>query len=231
MGLTTGLDALREKLEKAKGTPDFPKAEWFKLEDGQSARVRFAQEIDDQSPHYDEDRGKALIATEISNPKEFKKKCLSTLEDEGRCFGMEMHQRLLGTSGYQNGWKPKTRIYINVIVTNPDRTKSVQVLSTGLGAKGIAPLLYECAAEFGSITNREFKITRSGADFNNTSYTLMPFDPDKTPFDFSDFELYDLNNFVRHVPYDEQAKFFGFDSDGESLPAETENATSASVDW
>lgn len=228
MGLTKGLDAMREKVAKAaEGGKDLPKTVWFKLEDGQTKVVRFAQEMDDQSPLYNADAGVGFFASEISDPNDFKKKCLSTLEDEGRCFGLEMHQRLQGTAGYDGGWRPKSRFYINVIVTLPDGSKEVQVLSQGLGPKQITPALLEMADEYHSITDREFKITRTGKEFNNTSYTLTPRDRDVTPFDFSPFELYELEKVaVRNVPYAEQAAFFGY-AEG----ATDEAASSTDVDW
>lgn len=229
MALTEGLAGLREKVAAAaKAGQDLPKTEWFKLEDGETKVVRFAQEVDSDSPKYDPERGLGVIASEVSNPDNFKQKCLSTLEDEGRDFGSEMHQRLQGTAGYNGGWRPKSRFYINVIVTEADGSKHVQILSQGLGPKQITPALLEMAEEYKSITDREFKITRTGKDFNNTSYTLTPRDRDDKPFDFSGFELYDLKKTaVRYVPYAEQAAFFGFE-DGVEVPSD---ATSSNVDW
>lgn len=229
MSLTKGLDALREKVTNAaKSGEDLPKAEWFKLEDGQSKRVRFLQEIDVEATGYDEDRGLGFVASEVSNPDNFRQKCLSTLDEEGRCFGVEMHQRLLGTDGYNGGWRPKNRFYINALVEEKDGNK-VEILSQGLGAKQITPSLVEAAAEFGSITNRWWKITRTGKDFNNTSYTLLPLSEDKEPFDYSGIELYDLNKVaVRHVPYAEQAAFFGF---GDEVVEGGKGAASTDVDW
>lgn len=229
MSLSKGLDALREKVaDAAKAGTDLPKAKWFALADGESKRVRFLQELDEEATGYDAERGIYLLASEVSNPEDYRKKCVSTLDTEGRCFGVEMHQRMLGTEGYKNGWRPKNRVYINALVEERDGD-TVEIFSSGLGAKSIIPALVEAAAEYKTITNRWWKITRTGKDFNNTSYTLLPLKEDSEPFDYSDIELYDLDKVaVRHVPYAEQAAFFGF---GDEVVEGGKGAASTDVDW
>lgn len=227
MGTSTGLAALRAKVEKAaEGGGDFVKTRWVKIAGGQSLKVRFLQEIDPDSPNYNPDHGLALIASEISDPSDYTKKCLSTLEDEGKCYGLEQHAVLQGTEGYKGGWKPRSRLYVNVLAF-PDNGDDpyVAVLSQGMGGKQITPTLLEYAEETKSITDKVFKIKRTGSDLSGTSYGLMLVSTDPTPFDYDGIELYDLDKVaVRHVPYAEQAAFFG-------KTAEQAPDSSTDVDW
>lgn len=211
--MSSGLAALRAKVEKAaEGGGDFKKSVWFQLKkSGDSAKVRFLQEIDADSVNYDPDRGLLKHVAEISDPANYKNKCESTLATEGKCFGTEKHLELKGTDGYTGGWRPKERVYVNVLVYPEDGTDPyVAILSQGVSGKSITPTLLEYAEE--SITNKVFKIKRTGDGFNNTSYSLILLSEDKTPFDFTDIELYDLSNIPRQVPYAEQAAFFAADA-------------------
>jgi hypothetical protein len=225
MAVETGLAALRKRVEKAaEGGGEFEKAKWLSIKANQSVKVRFLQEIDADSPNYDPDKGLALIVSEISDPADFKKKCVSTLETEGKCYGTEMHNALRGTEGYNGGWKPKVRLYANVLVYPEDGTDPyVAILSQGVSGKSITPTLLEYAED--GITNKVFKIKRTGDGFNNTSYSLILLSTDTVPFD-TEVELYDLRTVAtREVPYAEQAAFFGHD--GSSSPS----ATSVDTEW
>jgi hypothetical protein len=216
MGISRGLKDLRKQVDdaadRASGGGDYVKAKWLSLKDGDSIKIRFLQEIDPDSPDYDETRGLIFIASEVVDPGDYRKKCLDTLEDEGKSFGIEMHKKMQGSDGYKGGWKPKQRLYSNVLNVE---TNEVMILSQGLSGKSITPTLLEYATDEetgnpASITNKTFRIKRTGKDVSSTSYALVFLGEDKTPFDFSPYELYDLENTaVRHVPYAEQAEFFG----------------------
>lgn len=234
MSISKGLKSLREKVDKqaaaSAGGGDRPKTKWLSLKDGESLKIRFLQELDPDSPHYDETRGLGFFASEIVDPNDYRKKCLDTIEDEGKSYGAEMHRKMQGTDGYKGGWKPKQRLYINVELVD---SGEVAILSQGLSGKSITPTLLEYATDEetgnpGSITNKTFRIKRTGAEVSNTSYSLMLLGEDKTPYDFSNVELYDLEQVaVRHVPYAEQAEFFG-GSHAEAEPAESDSTT---VEW
>lgn len=217
MSITKGLKKLQETVDRAAqgaGGGDRPKVNWFGLKAGESRKIRFLQEADPDSPLYDEGRGLIFIASEISDPANFRKKCLDTTEDEGKSFGWDMHNKLKGTEGYDGGWKPKTRLYANVLLVDEDE---VAILSQGISGKSITPTLLEYAGD-GPITNKVFRIKRTGEGLSDTSYSLMLVGEDKEPFDFSPYELYDLEQTaVRKVPYSDQAAFFGYaDSDSDS---------------
>ena len=233
MGISKGLKDLRKQVDdaadRASGGGDYVKAKWLSLKDGDSKKIRFLQEIDPDSPEYDETRGLMFIASEVVDPGDYRKKCLDTLEDEGKSFGLEMHRKMQGTDGYKGGWKPKQRLYANVLDVE---TGEVLILSQGLSGKSITPTLLEYATDEetgkpSSITNKTFRIKRTGKDVSSTSYALVFLGEDKEPFDFSTVELYDLENVaVRRVPYAEQAEFFGV-TEGDEPAA----SSATDVEW
>jgi len=93
MGIVRGLNALNQQMEKQDFSEEGQKGTWLKINDGQSLKIRFMQEIDPNSENYNEKAGSAFIAVEHSNPADYKRKALCSIEDQGRCFGCEMHRR------------------------------------------------------------------------------------------------------------------------------------------
>jgi hypothetical protein len=228
MSISKGIKNLRDQVDKASGQGDNRrKVDYVGLKDGQSVKGRFLQELDPDSPNYDSERGLGFIASEVVDPLNFKRKCLDTLEDEGQSFGWEMHNKLKGTDGYDGQWKPKKRLYINFLQINDDGTSEVKVLSQGISGKSITPTLLEYAGDTGSITDKVFRIKRTGSELSTTSYALMLIGEDKEPFNYEGLELYDLEEtVVRKVPYAEQPEFFGI------VESETDlSTTSESIDW
>jgi hypothetical protein len=218
MGLVKGIDAISKLVDKSSGKDDgSPKQRWFKLDDGQSAKVRFLQEFDENSASYNSDNGSVLVAIEHSAPKEFRTKALCTA-DEGKCFGCEMNRKdnALPKEERSNTWYGKTSLYANVLVTPADGADPyVAILRQGIGPKSITPTLIEISNEYGGITENEFRIKRNGGGFNNTSYSLVVL-PNKPDDDVSKYELYDLQEIcTRNVPYEEQPKFFGVEGSEE----------------
>ncbi len=200
---------------------DENKARWLKVEDGESVKIRFLQELDADSPNYNDKLGCGFIALEHTNPKDYRRKALDTMESEGRDWANEQHRK-----DPKVGWKARTRLYINVLVDDGKEAPYVAILSQGTSGKTITPTLIEYAGEMGSITNTVWRIKRNGMK-TDTSYTIIPLAKDETPFDFSAFELYDLEKTaVRNVPYAEQESFYL----GEGVHEEP-SATSSNVDW
>lgn len=216
MGLITGIDAIKAAVDKTNESfEDGPRAKWFKLTDGQSKKVVFLQEFDENSPEYSKKNGTVLVAVEHSAPKDYRRKALCT-SDEGSCFACEMNKKHPKT-----GWNQKTRLYANILVFEGD-TPEVQVLSQGLGGKSITPTLLEMSNEYGSITKNAFKIKRTGSQLSNTSYALIPSMGD-SGVNVEDYELYDLEKVAtRRVDYDDQAQFYGVT---EEEPAEAESGS------
>lgn len=220
MGFIKGLKAINDTLDRPKASTG-QKVNWLKLEDGQSVKVRFPNELDEESPNYNDTNGLAVVVAEHTNPKDFKKKAVCTQDDEGRCFGCEMHQRENGKKDYKGQWRQRLRFYTNVVVLGDEGTE-VAVWSQGVSTKSAFNMLREQAMETGSVSNTTWKMKRNGTG-TETSYLLMPSAPDTEPFNWDGIELFNLEKVVRTVPYaDQEAFYLGFDADV---------STSATIDW
>jgi hypothetical protein len=226
MGIVKGLTALTEQMEqKAPHTGDTQKGRWLQLKDGQSLKIRFMQEIDADSKNYIEKAGLAFIAVEHTNPKDYKRKALCTIEDQGRCFGCEQHRR-----DPKAGWKGRSRFYANVLVDDGSEDPYVAIFSQGAGPKSATPEIINYAGETGSITNLTWKLKRTGTA-TDTNYSIIPLPTaDSGPIDLDKYELFDLEKTaVRDVKYDEQESFYlGITSDSSS---ELASSSSSAVEW
>jgi predicted Fe-S protein YdhL (DUF1289 family) len=216
MSAIKGLKNLNALLEKPKfeGT----KVRWLKLADGQSATIRFVEELDADSPYYAESRGEAVVFAEHTNPKDYKRKAACTMDSEGRCYGCEMARK-----EPKSGWRARNRFYCNVLVNDGLEDPYVAVWSQGISKQSAVPTLMEYFDDTKGISNLDWKIKRNGQG-TETSYTLLPKGPDTEPFDWSKYEVHDLNSVLREIPYAEQEAFyFGFDA-----PSVT---SSTNADW
>jgi hypothetical protein len=223
LGIVTGLKNLNNVIDRpAHEGSEGSKATWVKIEDGESIKVRFLQELDPDSPTYNEKNGLGFIAIEHTNPSDYRRKALCSMDDQGKCYGCEQHRK-----DYKAGWKGKPRLYINVLVDNGKDDPFVAVLSQGISGKTITPTLNEYAKEMGSITNLMWRIKRTGLK-TDTSYTIIPLQKDDSEFDSSTLELHDLlATAVRDLPYVEQEAFFA----GEVKKSEGSSATDSTLDW
>lgn len=128
---------------------------YFGLKDGQAATVRFLQEIDPKSDNYDEGAGLAVMATIVNPPSA-----------DGWKYKYVVPENLLSKV---SDWNFKTRLLINVLVETDDG-EEVQLWDA---SKQVARQLFEFNNEEGSITNRLFKVKRSGAS-TDTIYMFTP---------------------------------------------------------
>ena len=217
MGVIKGLKDINALLDKPKYDSNSPKVRWLKLADGQSAKIRFVEELDSDSAHYHESRGLSVVIAEHTNPKDYKRKAACTLDTEGRCFGCEMARK-----EPKSGWRSKLRFYCNVLVDDGLEDPYIAVWSQGVSKQSAFNTIREYALETGSVSNLGWKIKRNGQG-TETNYTLIPTAPDSEPFTWSEQEFHNLEKVVREVPYPEQeAFFFGFDSP---------SVTSTNVEW
>lgn len=217
MSIIKGLKNISEAIDKPKGNaPTGPRVRWLKLEDGQSVKVRFANEVDDSSKFYDEDRGLAIVVSEHTNPTDYKRKAVCTMDDEGRCFGCDMHRR-----NPKDGWKPRLRFYTNVLVEDGMEDPYVAVWSMGVAKSATFNTIREFAADGNSVSNMTWKVKRNGKG-TETNYILIPGATDSDTFDWSGYDVFPLESAIRQVPFADQESFYlGFDNP----------ATSTSVDW
>ena len=217
MGVIKGLKDINALLDKPKYESTGTKVRWVKLADGQSAKVRFIEELDSESAHYSPDRGLSVVIAQHTNPKDYKRMAACTQETEGRCFACEMARK-----EPKAGWRSKLRFYCNVLIDDGIEDPYVAVWSQGVSKQSAFNTIREYALETGSISNLEWKLKRNGQG-TETNYTLLPTKPDSEPYTWPDLELHNLERVVREVPYPEQEAFyFGFD---------TPSVTSTNIDW
>lgn len=217
MSVIKGLKNINALLDKPKS--DTPKANWLKLADGQSARIRFVEELDSDSANYDESRGMAIVVSEHTNPKDYKRKAACTMDSDGRCFGCEMARK-----EPKSGWRARLRFYCNILVDDGIEEPYVAIWSQGLGKQSAFNIIREYALDTGSISNLTWKIRRNGQG-TETNYTLIPSAPDSEPYNWKNVvaQRYDLEKVIREIPYAEQESFyFGFDAPSTNTATNTE---------
>lgn len=218
MSIIRGLKDINAIVDKPKYENNGQKVRWVKLADGQSAKIRFIEELDSDSANYSEDRGLSVVIAEHTNPKDYKRKAACTIDSEGRCYGCEMARK-----EPKSGWRSRLRFYCNVIIDDGTEDPYVAVWSQGISKQSAFNTIREYALETGSISNLEWKIKRNGQG-TETSYTLLPVKPDAEPFKWDGVEPFDLEKVVREVPYaDQDAFYFGF--------ATSSSVTASNSDW
>ena len=216
MAIVKGLKNIEAMLDKPKFDNNGPRVTWLKLEDSQSVSVRFVNELDGDSPSYDEKNGLAIVVSEHTNPKDYKRKAACSAESEGRCFGCEMHRKDM-----KAGWRARLRFYINVLVDDGVNDPHIAVWSMGVAKSATFDTIREYVQDSQSLSSMTWKLKRNGKG-TETTYILIPIKQDEEKFDWSKHEVPDLEAVVREVPYAEQESFFlGFDNP----------SVSTSVDW
>ena len=216
MAIVKGLKNIEAMLDKPKFENNGPRISWLKLEDSQSVSIRFVNELDGDSPSYDEKNGLAIVVSEHTNPKDYKRKAACSAESEGRCFGCEMHRKDM-----KAGWRARLRFYINVLVDDGVNDPHIAVWSMGVAKSATFDTIREYVQDSQSLSSMTWKLKRNGKG-TETTYILIPIKQDEEKFDWSKHEIPDLEAVVREVPYAEQESFYlGFDNP----------SVSTSVDW
>ena len=217
MSVTRGLANINALIDKPKYDSDRPRVRWLKLTDGQAVKLRFVEELDEDSPSYSEGRGLSLVVKEHTNPKDYRRKAVDTMESEGRDWAEEMHRK-----DPKAGWRGRLRFYCNVLVDDGIEEPYVAIWSMGVSKQSAFNTIREYALETGSISNLTWKVKRSGSG-TETSYTLIPSAPDSEPFDWGMAEPFDIDLALNHVPYAEQeAYYLGFDTPSASSATNVE---------
>lgn len=206
MGIITGLKALNELKERT-AESSRKRADFFRLKDGESMRVRFLQELDEESPHYDPDAGTAVIIPEHTGPgKEGWKRRAQCTIAEGACYPCE--RRAAGE--YEDWRKARHVMYINVLENPGTDEEKVSVLGQSVFGNGIIQTLVEYASDDemgGAITDREWKISRQG-ERTDTRHTATAYPAKEFDTPAGKYELFDLTEVVAHVPYENQERFY-----------------------
>lgn len=231
MGLQ-GLNKYKEKVAAREAAKEQNSSPFFKLEPGQSVRVRPLAELSDESPNYIEKNGTANFVTEYVNPVKFWLSVVDTFDpEEGvSSVGREMTQRFGWYAQKPNpernqhsdktkNWNPKDRWYLPVLVDRLDGEKpTVEVLQMTHGEKSWSQAFIDFYESKGSITDRWWDWSRNNADtkkgakMSDVKYTLTP--DDKSKLDLTKYEVPDIDDapYVNHVPYEEQHEFLQIDA-------------------
>jgi hypothetical protein len=217
MSVVKGLANINALIDKPKYDSDKPRVRWLKLTDGQAVKIRFIEELDEDSPSYSADRGLSLVVKEHTNPKDYRRKAVDTMESEGRDWAEEMHRK-----DPKAGWRGRLRFYCNVLVDDGIEEPYAAIWSMGVSKQSAFNTIREYALETGSISNVQWKLKRSGSG-TETSYTLIPSAPDSEPFKWGTVEPFDIDLALNHVPYAEQeAYYLGFDTPSASSATNVE---------
>jgi hypothetical protein len=217
MSVVKGLANINALIDKPKYDSDKPRVRWLKLTDGQAVKIRFIEELDEDSPNYSSGRGLSLVVKEHTNPKDYRRKAVDTMESEGRDWAEEMHRK-----DPKAGWRGRLRFYCNVLVDDGIEEPYVAIWSMGVSKQSAFNTIREYALETGSISNLQWKVKRSGSG-TETSYTLIPSAPDSEPFSWGTVEPFDIDLALNNVPYAEQeAYYLGFDTPSASSATNVE---------
>lgn len=223
MGIYEGIKQIRgyqEEQAARKAAAEEGKINWIKIANNETVKVWFLQEIDRDADNYIKGTPIGIMATEHTNPDNWQRKAVCTAE-EGACLGCEKHRE-----DWKAGWRQKSRLYINVLVERQNGDREVAVMSQANGTKSvIAPLLLEYAVDENTVTDRWWKIYRSG-ERAETSYLPRPGQPSKdvNVADYQD-KIFDLRKAIREVPYEEQFDFYfsgPTEAQREEIPPATE---------
>jgi hypothetical protein len=242
------LDALKElqqykEDQKRKAAErERPKADWFMWtangEKGgkkiDTVMGRFLNDWNTES-ELGAKNGAPILKVEHTAPGDqgYKRRALCTKELEGECYPCERHA--LRIEADKGGWKQRTNFYINALVEFPEGAKKVVIMSRNANASFVDDLITELEDEK-DISGANYRIKVTG-EKTTTKWGLKR--QSSEPFDVSAVEAYDLEELaVRHVPYAEQAEYFGavYQSAGEPAPsgdsAPTANsAAAADAEW
>ncbi len=176
---------------------------FLRLNAGDNYKIRFLQELTEDAANFDEDKGTGIVVPVHSAPHDFKKKIACTIDDPEFDYKCWAHEQI----PVVNGWKPVQHVLINVAVLDKEENWSAKILDQTFSPKHVVNTLVEYASEYGSITDKYYKISRIGSGMSDTNYQLIPSTEAKQSDEIDALELNDLNSY-RKIPYDKQEEFF-----------------------
>lgn len=200
----TSLKTLKD-LEKAvapTGGKNGPKR-FFTVQAGQSFRIRFRQELTEDSKNYTETIGTGITVPVVTSPVNWKWRVASTssLEEFNyRCWASEQ-------AVVDKAWRPKPHLLINIAVETEPGVWEPRVMDTTFNQRHIGLTLIEYAKEFGTVTDRYYKYSRTGSTAADTNYSLIPLDASPEPKSISDLLMHQLDNVYMKLPYEKQQVF------------------------
>jgi len=173
---------------------------FFSLQSGDSFWIRFLQELTEDSANFNDNIGTAITVPVIVSPVNWKWKIASTASLEKfnyRCWGSEQ-------SVHDKAWRSKPHLLVNVAVEVEPNKWEARVLDTTFNQRHIGLTLLEYAKEFGTITDRYYKYSRTGSGASDTNYSLIPLAVGEPNDQIKSLTLHDLNNVYMTLPYEKQ---------------------------
>lgn len=226
MSVIKGLAAIQAEIAKRPQAQDFedrPKARYVKVDDGQSVKMTFLQEIDESSPNFSESLGTSIFVLMHSNPDHWQKSAKCTA-DIGECYGCK------------KGWKQKMLLFTNVLVDDGKEAPYVAIFNKGLGKGSVAQSLLNMAGDEDynySVSDKKFKMTRTGQK-KSTTYSLDIL-PNAKVGDLSEWadKLYDLEKYVFTVSPEKQEAYYtdGQASEGDAAAPVSSGSSSVDAEW
>jgi len=175
---------------------------FFNLQSGDTYKIRFRQELTEDSKNFDEEVGTGIIVPVVTSPINWKWRCASTAQSSEhgyRCWASEQ-------IGQDGRWKPKPHLLINIAV-EIDGVWEPRILDTTFNQRHIGLILMEYAKEFGSIVNQNFKYSRTGSGAQDTNYSLIPLGESEADASIADLQMHQLDNVYMTLGYDKQKQF------------------------
>lgn len=175
---------------------------FFNLQSGDTYKIRFLQELTEDSRGYQENVGTGIVVPVVTSPINWKWRCASTAsmpEHDYRCWATEQVRS-------DTRWRPKPHLLINVAV-DLDGVWESRILDTTFNQRHVGLMIMEYAKEFGTITNQTFKYSRTGSGAQDTNYSLIPLgvsDPDPS---IANLTLHQLDNVYTVLSYEKQKTF------------------------
>lgn len=202
-----GLKAYRESKEKRASS-----GKYLWIGDGDKIKIRPLQELDPDSKNYSSKNGLARFTKEWSNPQDYTRVIVDTTEEEGACVGPEL-LREYGWGDTDNpGWRPKERMYLNVLVDDGENDPHVEILQCNIGGRSVqGPALIDHSDnnDNHSVTDRWWTYSRTGKGTTDTTYKLTPGDRDDSLPSVEKFDLLDIEESLPKVPYANQEAALG----------------------
>jgi hypothetical protein len=203
---------------------------------GGKAKVQPLQEIDPNSPAFDESKGLAFMTYYHQSPYNWKRSALCTIKD-GACFACEQNGVDKDAQGNLLPWYPRKRYYINFLVypegphaDSPTGEPYVAVFHCPTTGNGILPDLMSFYKDNGPVTQAVFTLTRTGVD-GTTAHGLTVRMKDE-PADISVYETQDARaGGYPDVPYDRQAKFYEAQTPEQKVAHESTERAASTIEW
>jgi hypothetical protein len=176
---------------------------FFTVSSGQSYRIRFRQELTEDSKNYTESIGTAITVPVITSPINWKWRVASTAslsEFNYRCWGSEQ-------SVVDKAWRAKPHLLINIAVELEPGVWEPRVLDTTFNQRHVGLTLIEYAKEFSTITDRYYKYSRTGSTAADTNYSLIPLDSAPELPAIAELPMHQLDNVYMKLPYEKQQVF------------------------